>query len=447
MSDIILSDQQAIGVKAIKNWYLSLEFDDEGKLLEEIKQVFYVAGFAGVGKTAITKFAIAELGLKEQDVKYAAYTGKAALVMRRSGTPAQTIHSLIYTVFQASDEEIKAVEEKIKEIELELMKTNNGLGRIELQGRCEALKQELKSMKQPRFGVNPDSAASETKLIVLDECSMIHDDMAADILSFRKPVLVLGDPGQLPPIKGEGAFTRRAPDVFLTEIHRQAAESPIIRLATMARLGQPIPYGRHGDGDDVWKIYKNQTNPAMLLSATAEGGQVICGLNATRLDLNNHLRRAAGFDLHNPLPDEGSKIICLRNKNSIGLINGMFLELHGVKENPWKELAFDASIKTEDGDWAGGCDLEGRPRELQVYTGHFEDHVSYDRERSDRDWKNKRGLVEATYGWAITCHKAQGSAFDPTIIWDDHMSRHVQDRRKWLYTAISRAVSRLVILD
>ena len=76
--------------------------------------------------------------------------------------------------------------------------------------------------------------------------------MARDLLAFGKPILVLGDPGQLPPIKGDGAFTSDAPDVMLTEIHRQAGESAIIRLATMARQGQPIPYGEHDAF--VWKM-------------------------------------------------------------------------------------------------------------------------------------------------------------------------------------------------
>src|SRR6185295_17115561 len=91
--------------------------------------------------------------------------------------------------------------------------------------------------KRPGFALNPKSDAAHAKLIVLDEVSMVSEEMARDLMSFGRPILVLGDPGQLPPIKGEGAFTRDAPDIMLTEIHRQAGESAIIRLATMARQG------------------------------------------------------------------------------------------------------------------------------------------------------------------------------------------------------------------
>ena len=106
------------------------------------------------------------------------------------------------------------------------------------------MRQALSQMKKPRFALNPQSDAAHARLIVLDEVSMVGEEMARDLMSFGKPILVLGDPGQLPPINGEGAFTNDAPDVMLTEIHRQAGESAIIRLATMARQGEPIGFGR-----------------------------------------------------------------------------------------------------------------------------------------------------------------------------------------------------------
>ena len=151
------------------------------------------------------------------------------------------------------------------------------------------MRQALSGMKKPRFALNPQSDAAHARLIVLDEVSMVGEEMARDLLSFKKPILVLGDPGQLPPINGEGAFTRDPPDVMLTEIHRQAGESAIIRLATMARQGEPIGFGCHDA--HVWKMRKMDVTPEQAL----RGGQVICGKNATRLQLNNAMRAAAGF--------------------------------------------------------------------------------------------------------------------------------------------------------
>jgi len=83
---------------------------------------------------------------------------------------------------------------------------------------------------------------------------------------------------------------------------------------------------------------------------------------------------------------------------------------------------------------------------MRLYKGHFEDHVAYDHTRHDRDWKEKRLLTEATFGWAITAHKAQGSQWENVIVWDDGLGRSEIDRRRWLYTAITRAERGLVLL-
>lgn len=98
------SDMQGKAINAIKRWY-------ENRTTEQ--QIFRVFGYAGSGKTTIVSYAIGELGLKPGvaglggDVLYAAFTGKAALVMARNGTPACTIHSLIYHVSEPTEAEIE----------------------------------------------------------------------------------------------------------------------------------------------------------------------------------------------------------------------------------------------------------------------------------------------------------------------------------------------------
>ena len=290
MTDITPSDTQARAIAAIKDWF-------NNRTKEQ--QVFRLFGYAGTGKSTVLKFALAELGLDPHKssrdggecvpgVVTATFTGKAALVLRRKGTPARTIHSLIYSVIVATDEEIEAAGKKIEEARIEAAKLA-GFDRTAAEAAIEAMCQAMSQMKKPRFALNPQSDAAHARLIVLDEVSMVGEDMARDLMSFGKPILVLGDPGQLPPIKGEGAFTKDAPDIMLTEIHRQAEESAIIRLATMARQGEPIGFGQYDTF--VWKMRKMDVTPEQCL----RGGQVICGLNATRLQLNNAMRRAAGL--------------------------------------------------------------------------------------------------------------------------------------------------------
>jgi exodeoxyribonuclease-5 len=425
---------------AIKDW-----FENRTDKL----QVFRLYGYAGVGKSTVLKFALAELGLDPHrsdragdecvpGVVTATFTGKAALVLRRKGTPARTIHSLIYSAIVATEEEVEAAAEKIEEAEKNA-RLLSGFDRTAADAAIEAMRQALSQMKQPRFALNPQSDAAHSKLIVLDEVSMVGEEMARDLMSFGKPILVLGDPGQLPPIKGEGAFTKDAPDVMLTEIHRQAEESAIIRLATMARRCEPIGFGQYDTF--VWKMRKMEVTPEQCL----RGGQVICGLNATRLQLNNAMRRAAGFGDGWLPTGRGEKIICLKNQNDLGLINGMFVTLEDIVDEG--SLYFSATVKDEDGNPIERPGIVGKRERLRIYKGHFEDHVAFDRHRHDRDWKQKRLLTETTFGWAITAHKAQGSSWGNVIVWDDGLGKTPIERARWLYTAITRAEQGLVILS
>ncbi len=434
------SKLQAKAIGEIKDWFRNRTRE---------QQVFRVFGYAGTGKTTITKHAIAELGLDTMakdavgaagGVLYAAFTGKAALVMTRKGTPASTIHSLIYRVSEATPAEIEKVKKEIADIKAKLP-TLDPSARLLEESRLRSLELRLADIHKPRFVLNEQSIVRDAKLLVLDEVSMVGDEMARDLLAFGKPILVLGDPGQLPPIKGEGAFTRAEPDVMLTEIHRQAEDSAIIRLATMARQGQPIPYGEHDAF--VWKMRRTDVAPKQML----RGGQVICGRNATRVQLNLAMKRAAGFEGVYPTGEarNGSreKIICLKNRNDLGIVNGMFLELGDVRDE--NETCFSATVRTEDGALVGGT--EDKPERHHIYKGHFDDHVHVDPERGRRDHWIKKGLIEAVWGYAITCHKAQGSQWENVIVYDDGLGRMPEDRARWLYTAITRAERGLVILD
>ena len=420
------TDSQHNAIIAIKDW-----FTNESKH----KQVFRLFGYAGTGKSTVLKLILEELRLDfltkngDSGVVIATYTGKAALVLRKKGMPARTIHSLIYSPYEATEEEIKQLEKTISDASAE-SRNLYGFDRTQAEAEIVVLREHLRKIKNPRFELNPSSDASSASLIVLDEVSMVNEEMAADLLSFKKPILVIGDPGQLPPIDGAGAFTNQTPDIMLTEIHRQAADSPIIRLATMARNYEPIAFGEYGE--TVRKISMADVTTELLTS-----GQVICGLNSSRLQLNNILRDYHGYT--NNLPSgPNEKIICLKNNHELGLINGMFLSLSNIVDET--SNYFSANVSDEFGK------LITKDR-LKIYKGHFEDHVHLDKNLNDRDWKIKKRLVEATFAYSITCHKSQGSQWENVVVWDEAFGRDKEDRAKWLYTAITRAESGLTIFS
>ena len=119
---------------------------------------------------------------------------------------------------------------------------------------------------------------------------MVDEELGRDLLSFGTPVLVLGDPAQLAPVKGGGFFTEAEPDVMLTEVHRQARDDPIIRLSMIVREGEraraTASYG------ESRVISPRATSTA---SAVLAADQVLVGLNKTRRAYNARIRELLGL--------------------------------------------------------------------------------------------------------------------------------------------------------
>src|SRR5262249_51975291 len=136
------------------------------------------------------------------------------------------------------------------------------------------------------------------------------------------PLLVLGDPAQLPPIQGGGFFTEAQPDAMLTEVHRQARDNPIVRLSMDIRAGKALAEGQYGE-TQVGR--RSELDPKRVIGAD----QVLVGRNATRRAYNRRLRERRGFA--GELPVSGDKLVCLRNNRNKGLFNG---SLWLVKERP-----------------------------------------------------------------------------------------------------------------
>src|SRR5215469_476997 len=196
-----LSDGQAAALRAVRDWFLS---GAEGQ------QVFRLFGYAGTGKSTILKYLIGDLSLDDGEVLQACFTGKAAYVLKRkSGMPCSTIHRLIYRVSDATEAEIATARQKLEELESAALALY-GAERVAADAEIAALRISLKQMRQPRFGLNEESQVRDCKLVVLDEVSMVGPEMASDLLSFDKPILVLGDPGQLPSSRSTISGSRRS---------------------------------------------------------------------------------------------------------------------------------------------------------------------------------------------------------------------------------------------
>jgi exodeoxyribonuclease-5 len=250
-------------------------------------------------------------------------------------------------------------------------------------------------------------------LCIIDEVSMVGESMGRDLLSFGVPVLTLGDIAQLPPIGGAGFFTAGEPDFQLTEVHRQAFDSPIIRLATWARQCRPLRRGSYGDSAVVDNL---------SVSEMAAFDQIICGTHRTRHWVNHAIREHLGYC--GALPEVGEKVICLKNNRAKDLRNGTLWTV--VEAEPLGDGFIAMTVTGDDGET------------VEVIAPE-EGFSSYDGNGTD--------LPEQpfAYGYAVTAHKAQGSQW-PSVLVLDESAVFREQRWRWLYTAITRAVERVVVV-
>lgn len=388
---MIWSPQQDAALAKVDAWFRS----------RRRAPVFRLFGYAGTGKTTL---AIEIANRAGGNVVFAAFTGKAALVMSRKGcNPCSTIHKLIYV--PKEDPETGEFVFKLK----------------------------------PKY----ESMVGGADLVIIDECSMVNEQIGKDLLSFGKPVLVLGDPAQLPPVDGAGFFTENVePDVMLTEIHRQAEGNPIIKLATLARNAQPLPRGTiRGEYNGAVSVISSAPDSSLLAA-----DQIICGTNATRKSLNHRMRKLHADNLRISLdtkiahaPVVGDRVICLKNRHDRGIMNGSLWDVMSIDDrapNARKPGPVDVSFmklrSTDDPEFV-----------VHAATPHRFFSTDPKKEKLE---KNERHLDEFDFGYAITCHKAQGSQWDKVLIHDQSFAFR-EDAHRWLYTALTRAADKLIVVQ
>lgn len=401
------SPQQDAALSQINKW---LDYPES--------QVFKLFGYAGTGKTTLAKTIAEEI---DGPVQFAAYTGKAASVMRQKGCySAKTLHSLVYSV----DTVLDAEEQNLRDA-LDICEDPEDRKRL-----VYALRKVVAAANAKRWIINRDGPLSAAHLLILDECSMVDKKLGADILSFNKPVLVLGDPGQLPPPAGTGFFIDN-PDVVLTEIHRQAKDNPIIRLATMAREQTPLRHGAwvHESGKAIVTRDREQFD--------AFDGQFLTGTNANRRKINVRGRQRFLKTRRLPMaPQRGEPMIVLRNNSELGIFNGVIGEM--ASDAVWTAESNESDLRGDlmyDGRYMADLFIDGSVFRQYRDINAPQPPLAYDRDKTPLD-----------FGYALTVHKAQGSEWPSVCLVDDGFAwRDPNVRSQWLYTAITRASENLLL--
>jgi exodeoxyribonuclease-5 len=346
---------------------------------------FRLAGFAGTGKSFLISNLpsfLSKIYKKPVNIAYCAYTGKACRVLNRKGVPANTIHSTIYEAQVIYDEQSKTYSYNY------------------------TLKLTL-----------------PYDLIIVDEASMVSAEIYKDIMSFGIPVIYVGDSGQLPPVEGKfNLMDESGIDYTLNQIHRQAAQSNIIKMSIAIRHGDRVA---DHIMDDVQKLPWKKFDTARL----TKYNQIITGKNATRVGINRMYRKLMGIESEDPINKE--LMIFLKNNRDVGIVNGQQVLINSVirRKDGMYDVEFydlwDKEYKVKNAlvSWR----MVNNPRpigELQIT-------------KQEARIKN---LVYWDFSYCISVHKSQGDGWKDVCFIDDNLFGFDPEiRRKLLYTAVTRA--------
>jgi exodeoxyribonuclease-5 len=374
-----LTDEQNTLVQRLCQWYR-----------KGTRQWYSYTGAAGTGKTTVIQAFIEELGLERYIA--CAYVGKAVTVLSRHGLPASTIHSMIYNVMWVP------------------VYDNTGQPVIREDGRPKmTVEFSLKS-----------SIKGDPQLIIVDEATMVNDDLADDILSFGIKTVFIGDNNQLPPVFGTSSVMLN-PDFSLTKIMRQSEDDPIVMLSQRILKREFIHYGQYG---------KSSVRPYIELGSNyARYDIIITALNRIRDQVNDHIRHNV-LQVGSALPVVGDKLICRQNdwdrsiEGNIFLTTGMTGYVTDVNRSltngKFMSINFQPEISEEEF------------YNLSLDTAYIK--KGYD-ERKEHGFS---AYEKFEYGYCVSVHQCQGSEFDKVLFIDSWF--HDADlTRRMRYTAITRA--------
>lgn len=445
-----LSNDQRAAYDSIMRW---VENEDAHSLLS-------LGGFAGSGKSTLVSLVANQIELPA----LCAFTGKATSVLRRklkvAGTetvgaqrlgpnvmPSDkpycgTIHTLIYAPCECLEPEVvEDVDENGKVTKRFIYPEKDEFGDCT---QCGGKGWHRREALDRNYG-----------LIIVDEASMVDDEMLNDLRGYNVPILAVGDHGQLPPVSGTGSLMK-SPDLRLEKIHRQAEGNPIIALSKMIREEGRLPEYAQWGGDAVCFFqlryvedlvrdrYANASPERLLEMGLA------CYTNRRRVGLNAAVRRARGTA--GVPPRAGEHVICLRNMKATGgrppVANGMRGVLASDVEpakGSHEETHIVGSIAfPEDGIEAAKYEMLaaqfGREKTFQ-----YPEELARETDGMIHSFSSAGSLFD--FGYAMTVHKMQGSQFDDLVVCAERPGPVDNESwKRWLYTAITRASKKLTVL-
>ena len=402
-------------------------------------------GLAGTGKTSLIPALIDVLESTGIPVTLGAPTHRAAMVLKKKGLEqADTVHAHALVPYFTGDytkalrwlggscqcrvDELANAQPAVDGVPWLVAERLKVTGHTPEVVKARARQHEPKKALES-IGITGRShfagfgAKEGSGVLIIDEASMVGADMLKLCQEAFPQICLVGDPGQLPPVK-DAAMLANVPGFELTEVHRQAKDSRIVQLAYAARYGEKfwesIPYVA-GEVEEYLAV-----EAARFLEAP-----LVVWRNKTRLECTAAIRAALGY-----LPDAphaGEPLVC-RSTDPRARSEGMY------NNALFRVVAPSVLAQQQDNPRFVTVQPDGNPEAETL-------DVLVHMEETDGDNVDPEALL-FRFGYCLTAHTAQGGEWPTVYISKPDLFAHSKrspqegeedDFRRWAYTAITRA--------
>lgn len=467
----------------------------ESFLNDSNQRIMLLKGDAGTGKTFMAKGLVEYLSSQGRQYVIGAPTGRAAKIIgEKTGRRARTLHSLIYDYGN-----LRRLGEDGED--------GSGLASFKVFASIAANRDSANTVYIVDEASLVSDAFSESDFFRSGSGYLLKDLL--EYVGMQTPgtdrkVIFIGDPVQLTPVGMNTSpaldeeylnhlYGYRAAEYRLTEIVRQGSESSILTNVRPLRKGvdEGAFRGLSFDFDeDVVRLGHGDIIPTYLQVLRSQGRQpmVITRSNAEAADINRAVR-AELFPDHNEVRS-GDRLMVTAN-TFVGekfLANGEFVEVCGV-EPVVERRSVKLSRRVEGTDNTEQVTIDLLFRDIEIamnlengeqgiqqvkvidtllhdrHSGLTPDeqralYVDFLRRHPDIKKADPRHLTQtirqdpyfnamrAKFGYAVTCHKAQGGEWDEVVVLCPSGSDpRNEDTFRWLYTAMTRARSKLFMVN
>lgn len=469
--------------------------------VESDDRVFILKGYAGTGKTTLMRFLINSLYDKGKQYKLLSTTGRAAKILsNHTGQDAHTIHSMIYSYkdFNKDLSETDANKVNIDET-----------GQLYLVFEPATLAPDSQSTV---YIIDESSMISDTEAKRVIQAQFGTGRLLKELFDYDttkgSKFIFVGDPCQLPPIDGtfspamdasyiKNTFGYGVQEASLTQIMRQSDGNTIVNAAAILRSSwakAPETDAIYGGGQ-VWGFFNIRSFPDIHLIADfdrmkndniekikANGyndSVMLCRSNADCQKVSSLIREQLGFT---NIVSKGDMLLVIQNQMTTGLMNGDMVEVVSVNDIP--ERTFSTSdnkgYKTEL-VFRGArvrelftqkeyttlllettINMQQSNLDARQQTGLFLDFIIRMKKKGIDQKKNKRifdmamredpylNALRCSYGYAVTCHKAQGGEWNNVYIYlsKRNITRNpTKATYQWMYTAVTRGKKSVYMID